>query len=242
MRRAAPRVYHRAMRIRIPVVFLALVSLAGTAAAQGAPAPAPPPPPPGPSPYPAPAPAPAPYPPAPAPYPVPPPGGYAPQPYYQPMPVAPGPQRDGVTVGLDLGLGFTRGSAGGESDTEGGLSGLNISLGGFVSPTMAILLRISGTTFDGGSDFTFVNAFLGGAVQAWVAPRVFVGGGAGIAIFTCTDCDDSESGFALTGRAGFEISQGRNSGFHIAAEITPSFYDNDVSITSIGLQIGWQHY
>jgi hypothetical protein len=237
------------MRIRIPVVFLALVSMAGTVAAQGAPAPAPPPPAPAPAPYPAPAPtpyppapAPAPYPPAPAPYPVPPPGGYAPQPYYQPMPVAPGPQRDGVTVGLDLGLGFTNVSAdGGGSDSEGGLSGLNISLGGFISPTMAILVRISGTTFDGGFDQTFISGFLGGTVQAWVAPRVFVGGGAGIGILTCSDCEDSETGLAVTGRAGFEISQGRSSGFHIAAEITPGFYDGG-RVTSIGLQIGWQHY
>jgi hypothetical protein len=230
------------MRTRIPVVFLALVTLAGTAAAQGAPAPAPPPPSPypAPAPYPpAPAPAPAPYPPAPAP---PPPGGYAPQPYYQPMPQPTGPQRDGITVGVDIGLGMTHVSLGDfGSDSEGGLSGLNLSLGGFLSPSMAIILRVSGTTFgEFGADQS-ISGFLGGAVQAWVGPKFFVGGGAGIGILTCSNCE-AETGFAVTGRAGFEFGQRATSGWHVAAEVTPAFYDNDVRVTSIGLQIGWQHY
>jgi hypothetical protein len=159
------------------------------------------------------------------------------------MPPPVGPQRDGVTVGLDIGLGITSISAdGGGSESQTGLSGLNLSLGGFMSPNMAVLLRLSGTTFS--DDFgpgSAISAFLGGEVQAWVAPKFFVGGGAGIGILGHTEYDDTESGFAITGRAGYEIVQGRSSGFHVALEVTPSFYEG-ARVTSIGLQIGWQHY
>jgi hypothetical protein len=251
--------------------FAIALGLAGSAAAQpgatapgGAPPPPPAPPPGGPvvaPPPPAPAPGPAPAP-APPPATYPPPGTYPPPqstypapgypqqpPIYQPQPA--GPNHDGVMIGIDVGLGLTNGSCDGcDSSTEEGLSGPNLTIGSFINPATAIALRLSGTTFwqDFGDDSVRIsNIFVGGVVQRWISPQFFVGGGLGLGLYSISVPGDSESftGFAVTGRLGWEVSQGTDSGFHIALELTPSFYEeNDVSvrITSIGLQIGWMHY
>lgn len=173
-----------------------------------------------------------------APPPPPPGGGY----YQQPT----GPIRSGFTGGLDIGFGLTNGAPDqGEGSTESGLSGLNVQLGSFVNPDLAINFRISGTTFSPEEfDATFVAGFLGVNAQYWAAPQIFVGGGLGLGYFTVTDCegdDCSETALALNGRAGYEFWQSTTSAFHAALEITPAFYDG-VRITSIGFQVGWQHY
>jgi len=247
------------------VVALVAISIGGAAAAQpgatpppgAAPAPPPPPPPPPadpnagapapmpPAPYPG---QPQPYPGQPAPAPQPPP--YY-QPQYQPQPPPLGPVHDGFTVGLDIGFGLTNGSSSNDSSTETGLSGLNLTLGSFMNPNMAIALRLSGTSFwidNGfGSSIQLTNLFAGGVIQYWVAPQFFAGGGAGLAIFSAPfeSQSDSVTGFAVTGRVGYEVSQSASSGFHVALEVTPSFYSENgqsVRITSIGFQVGWQHY
>jgi hypothetical protein len=158
--------------------------------------------------------------------------------------------RTGLTAGLDIGFGLTHGSGGsGQSNTESGLSGLNVMLGGFMSPNLALAFRLSTTafwvdSFDGSVQLN--NVFAGGVVQYWATPQIFVGGGAGLAIFTAPFEDiDGVNGFALNGRAGFAFSQSATSGFHVALELSPSFYSENgesVTITSIGFQIGWQHY
>ena len=174
-----------------------------------------------------------------APPPPPPPGSGG---YYAPATV--GPQRGGFTGGLDIGLGFTHISVDNVgSETETGLSGLNFQLGGFVNPTLAINVRISGTSFTPeGSDATLISGLLGVNAQYWVAPKVFVGGGAGIGILTSDQENvDPESGLALNARAGFEVLQWTASALNIALEISPGFYDGG-RVTSIGLQVGWQHF
>jgi hypothetical protein len=155
-----------------------------------------------------------------------------------------GPVRAGFTGGLDLGVGFTHVAPDGfESQTEVGLSGINVQLGGFVNPKTAINVRISGTSFTpDGSDTTLVSGILGVNVQYFVAPKIFVGGGAGIGVLTSdNDNVDPESGLALNGRAGVELIEWTESALHLAFEVSPGFYD-DGNVTSIGLQVGWQHY
>jgi hypothetical protein len=132
---------------------------------------------------------------------------------------------------------------GGGSETETGLSGLNFQLGAYVNPDLAVSLRVSGTTFSTEfSDTTLISGFLGVNAQYFVAPKIFVGGGAGIGILTTDQEDtDSETGLALNGRAGYEILQFSGSALLLALEITPGFYDGG-RVTSIGFQIGWQSF
>ena len=157
-----------------------------------------------------------------------------------------GPNRSGFTGGLDIGLGLTNGSPDeGDGSTETGLAGLNFQLGAFVNPDLAISVRVSGTTFSQDEiPGTFVAGFLGVTAQYYVAPQIFAGGGVGLGYFTYTECegdDCAETALALNARGGYEFWQSRSSAFYGALEITPAFYDG-VRITSIGFQIGWQHY
>jgi hypothetical protein len=172
-----------------------------------------------------------------APPPPPPPGGG----YYA---AQPGPIRGGFTGGLDLGLGFTHIAPDGfDSQTETGLSGLNFQLGGFINPNLALSVRVSGTSFTPeGSDTTLVSGLLGVNAQYWVAPKIFVGGGAGIGILTCEEegCDP-ETGPALNARAGYEVLQWTASALNISLELSPGFYDGG-NVTSVGFQVGWQHF
>jgi hypothetical protein len=225
----------RKARMVSGVCLFAVTFAGGIAVAQPAP---PPPPPPGP-----PAPAPAPM------QPQPPPPGYQPA-AYQPPPPPPGPFRDGFTVGIDIGFGFTTFSGDIDADSEAGLSGLNLSLGGFINPKLAILFRLSGTSFwlDGfDGDVQVSNLFAGGQVQYYATPQLFVGGGAGFATFGAffEDGVDSTNGFGVNGRVGFDVSQSSGSAWQVALEITPSFYSEngaDATVTSIGVQIGYQSF
>jgi hypothetical protein len=233
----------RKARMVSGVCLFAVTLAGGIAVAQPAP---PPPPPPGP----APAPAPPPMQPQPPPPPGYPPAGYQPA-AYQPPPPPPGPIRDGFTVGVDIGFGFTTFSGDTEADSEAGLSGLNLSLGGFINPKLAVLFRLSGTSFwlDTGFDesIQFSNIFVGGQVQYYAMPQLFVGGGAGLGVFGAffEDESDSTNGFAVNARVGYDVSQSSGSAWQVALEITPSFYSEDgfdLTATSIGLQIGYQSF
>jgi hypothetical protein len=152
--------------------------------------------------------------------------------------------RSGFTGELDLGFGFTHLSADGfESQTKGGLSGINFQLGGFVSPTTAVNVRVSGTTFSGNTDMTFVNGMLGLTVQHFVTPKISVGGGAGFGILTTTGSENNEGdrGLAINARATYDVWQSHSSAIQLGFELMPVFYD-DGTATSVGFQIGWQHY
>ncbi len=181
--------------------------------------------------------------------PAPPPPGYGPPPVYAPAPAAPAPlpavhHRSGFTANLSVGLGFTTLSPDeGEGDTESGLAGLNLELGGFVSPELAISLSISGTRFskDFGSGFgsiTFQNIFAGLVGQYWLNNKVAVGGGVGWAIFDTTDNGDNfegESGVGIKGQASYRFFRG----LQATLSLVPSFYDGG-TITSTSFLIGYQ--
>jgi hypothetical protein len=176
----------------------------------------------------------------------------APAPYYSPAPVLiyetpPGPRRAGFTIEGSLGLGLTHvdpEDSQYDSATEGGLSGLNVAVGGFVTPTTAITLRIAGTMFteeSGYDELTVVSGFLGPAVQRWFTERAFVGAGLGWGILAVDDGvqDESETGLGLDLRVGYDIVTSRTGALHIAAEVTPTFFDGG-TVTGVGFQLGAQ--
>jgi hypothetical protein len=176
----------------------------------------------------------------------------APAPYYTPAPVLiyetpPGPRRAGFTAEGSLGLGLTHVDPEGseyDSATEGGLSGLNVAVGGFVTPATAITLRIAGTMFtddSGYEELTVVSGFLGPAVQHWFTERTFVGAGLGWGILAVDDGeqDESETGLGLDLRLGYDIVTSPAGALHIAAEITPAFFDRG-TVTGVGFQLGAQ--
>jgi len=151
-----------------------------------------------------------------------------------------------MTLELNLGIGWLHAQADGDSDTSDlGIGGLSLGVGGWVNPQMAITGRIAGVTLseDGA---TLTNAFIGPAIQYWVNPHTWIGGGAGIGVLRAAFEGDSESttGFALDLRAGYTFNEGTESTFNISFELNPGFYSENGSsatITGIGILLGYQH-
>jgi hypothetical protein len=184
-----------------------------------------------------------------------------PPPYYayaapRPAPVPilveePRPRRSGITLEASLGVSVTRfdpADDGYESSPESvsrnGISGLNLGIGGFVSPTTALTLRIAGTTFTETSyygDTTFVAGFAGPAVQTWLGDRAFIGAGVGVGFLAIPDDAESEpeTALGLDFRLGFDLVSGRGGALHLAVEVTPAFYEIG-TVTGVGLQLGAQ--
>lgn len=167
-------------------------------------------------------------------------GGEAPP----PEPEAPRPNRRGATFEMSLGLGFTHVALdGGPSETFGGLSGLNLGLGGWISPRSALTLRIAGTSFFEdiqGTEVQFIAGLIGLSLQHMVSNQAWIGVGLGIGVLT-TDQDniEPETGLGLDLRAGINLYQSAENAIHLAVEVTPGFFDG-VDVTGIGIQLGWQ--
>ncbi|HSK02023.1 MAG TPA: hypothetical protein VK932_12315 [Kofleriaceae bacterium] len=174
------------------------------------------------------------------PVPVMPVGPPVPPPTYAP----PVPDRSGATFEMSLGFGATHVSLdNGLSETFNGISGLNLGLGGWVSPRTALTLRLAGTSFVervGGFDVRFIAGLFGLSMQHMVSNELWIGIGGGVGVLT-TDQDDiePETGFALDLRAGINLVQSAHHALHLAIEVTPGFYDG-LNVTGIGLQLGWQ--
>jgi len=197
------------------------------------------------------APAPVPQPQAqPQPQPPPPPPG---QPYYQPVqpvyaqPPAPVSLHNGMTVELNLGLGWIRISDDSNSNTSDlGVGGLSGGVGGWVNPHVAITGRLGGVTV-GVPGGRVSNIFLGPAVQYWVDDHFWLGGGLGLGIYALSP--DSGSDRSLTGigvdlRVGYTFNEGTEHTFNASLEINPGhFSDNGASgtATGIGILLGYQH-
>lgn len=251
----------------VSVLLLPAVALAQPDPGQP-PAPYPPPPPaPYPAPYPAPAPAPtpAPYPPAPGP---------APLGYQQPMPYQPPPTsaRRGFTFEANVGVGYARVSQDSPQDvTTGGgvaalpplaavtlnsdaaLAGLDLGVGGWINPHLAVTARIAGgqVKFDqlGTTGGTPVNLFFGPSAQYWFDDHIWAGGGLGFATFRQvgdgSSNNDGSNGFGLDLRGGYSFGQPTsNHAFNVSLEVNPCFYsENGVSgsVTSFAILAGYQY-
>jgi hypothetical protein len=151
----------------------------------------------------------------------------APPQYIRPAPVV--PERSGATFEMSLGLGNTRVSVnGGGSELFTGISGLNLGVGGWLSPRAALTLRVAGTSFVEqieGIDVRFIAGWIGMSLQHMAADQAWLGGGIGLGVLT-TDQDntDSETGLGLDLRAGVNLYQSRQNAIHLAVEVTPGFY------------------
>jgi hypothetical protein len=209
------------------------------------PAPAPDPAP-APAPYPG-APAPAPYPGAPAPYAGAPAYGYPPpqQPAYTPP--SPESLRNGLTFEANLGFGWMRIANDNDSDTSDlTLGGLDIGVGGWVNPHLALGARIAGVSYsENGARLT--NGVLVGGLQYWANNNFWVGGGLGFGILALSVDDgdsDSTSGFGMDLRAGYTFNPTSENTFNVSFELTPTFLsenDSSATVTGIALLLGYQH-
>lgn len=178
---------------------------------------------------------------------VPPPPPQPPQPPQPPPPpvyVVPTPApptvRRGVTFEANIGLGILRVSRDGDSDSENGLGGLNLGIGVFVNPRMAISLRVAGVTYFE-NDVSLTQAFIGPSLQYFVNDNLFVGGGLGIGTVRIANDNDSasENDLGLDLRIGYSFNPGARHSFNASLEVTPTDIDG-FTWTGIGILLGYQ--
>lgn len=122
--------------------------------------------------------------------------------------------RKGFTLQVSLGFGAAILSAGGKSETNAGLGGANLMLGGFVNPNLAIVASFQGVNYglfkDGG-----VNAIagtFGPAVQYWINDMFNVVGGVGLGLLY-QSIDVNFGGGSISGsskKAGLGLQVGGN--------------------------------
>ena len=146
-----------------------------------------------------------------------------------------GPNRGGFTLLLTMGVGLQSNEMTDESTA--GLGGLNLGIGGFVSPDLAVMFRASGTnvSFD---NRDVVSGVGGVSVQYWANDVVNLEGGAGFG-FANADPGTEESGFGLIIGAGFSFfHRGKNS-LQVGVEYAPVFLDFG-NVHNVSIAFGWQ--
>ena len=173
---------------------------------------------------------------------------------------ASGVHREGFTIELGLGgaltvvdpnyvgsscpPGASNCASGSEAKTFGGLAPLSLGIGGFLSPTVALLFRLSGTSYFRSSS-QIVNAVYGPAVQVWLTDRFMLGAGAGVGLhgpnpLLNESSMSTQAGFAFSARAGYALYAGQNHSFRLAAEVVPGFYESATVIgTALNLEFQW---
>jgi hypothetical protein len=143
--------------------------------------------------------------------------------------------RGGFTLLLNGGLGA-------QADTEIddaalGLSGLNLGLGGFVAPKLAVLGRFSGTNVNYDL-FEQSSGVWGATVQYWARDRAAIEVGAGFGYWRAEGFDDT--GFGLILGTHFTIVNRGKHNFQAGLEYAPAFTTNPVH--NIGITFGYQFF
>ncbi len=148
------------------------------------------------------------------------------------------PERSGFTFLLSLGLGLQKDGALPESQT--GLAGLNLGIGGFLNERTALWFRASGTnvSYDIGiGSVSQTSGFGGPAVQHWVNDRFALEGGVGLGFWAVEGTNESGLGLMLGATYAFWTNGGHN--LSVGLEYAPAFTDPE-TVHNFGLVFGWQ--
>ena len=153
--------------------------------------------------------------------------------------------REGFTLLLSLGLGFQ--SIEGESET--GLGGLNLGIGGFIQDNLAVMARVSGTNVsdnESGVEASLLSGTFGVTLQYWVNDKLYLEAGPGlgfaraeVSVAGLGSASEDETGFGLILGGGFVVFNQGKSNIHIGIEYAPVFVES-FNINNIGVTVGYQ--
>jgi hypothetical protein len=159
---------------------------------------------------------------------------------------APPPRRLGLTIEGAVGLGLA--TAGGDGGSLYGLGGPALGFGGFVTPTVALSVRLSGALVSGGSGggYGYIGV-LGPSAQVWFNEHVWLGGGLGLAVLAaCDDGCGTATGIGLDARLGYAFKPRGESGGNVSLETTYSSFGEsdgpDTGLETVSLMIGFQSF
>ena len=153
--------------------------------------------------------------------------------------------REGFTLLLSLGLGYQ--AIDGESET--GLGGLNIGLGGFINDNLAVMGRISGTNVsesEASIEVSLLSGTFGVTLQYWINDKLYVEGGPGlgfarveVSVSGFGSATEDETGFGFIVGGGFVLFNKGKNNIHIGVEYAPAFVES-FNVNNIGLTVGYQ--
>lgn len=144
------------------------------------------------------------------------------------------PNRSGFTMLLNLGVGFQHDAFFGQTET--GVAGINLGLGGHVADKVAVMFRVSGTTVSYGS-VSQTAGTVGATVQYWATDDFHLEIGGGIGLWAIEDT--SEGGAGLIIGAGYSIWNNAGHNLYLGVEYAPAFTD-PATIHNVGIVFGWQ--
>jgi len=170
---------------------------------------------------------------------------------------ATGPARSGLTVEAGGGFAATQLAPLGGEDVDRFGGALNLTVGGFALPELALGLRFA-ETFRRNEGASYATGFLGPAAQYWIGDG-FLGAGIG-AVYNRElwgiPHDQKALGFEL--RAGYNLSTSRRDALVVAVELTRGAFDVEVELSGfqvpggvrpyggalqgISLVVGWQRF
>ena len=146
-----------------------------------------------------------------------------------PRPAAPPPSlwrhHRGLTVEAGVGMGSFRGSR--EPALYGSqqaLAGPNLGLGWFITPRLAVGLRVAGVYHHHFTGEWLTETFAGASAQVWLAPYAWVSAGAGVGVIKdVVIVPRTDVGFALDARLGLVFNRGSRHAFSAAFEASPAW-------------------
>jgi hypothetical protein len=145
-----------------------------------------------------------------------------------------GPDRSGFTLLLTMGVGFQK--LGDSRDWETGLGGLNLGIGGFVSPDLAVMFRLSGTTVQYGI-YDIVSGVGGPGVQYWVSDSFNLEGALGLGFVDYGGGWNQQAVGMLLGM-GYSFYHKKKTSFQLGLEYGHVFTGSGVH--SLVIAFGWQ--
>jgi hypothetical protein len=161
-------------------------------------------------------------------------------------------ERDGLTVEVSLGVAavdVTIDGENGEDDTGTVVGGRTfaVSAGGYVAPRFVLGGRVvvaSAAAYDSflESESTLTTVLIGPSLQLWAHDRLFLAGTAGVAtVFDNLPATAADQGPGVEARVGVVAPLTRGHGLVVAASVNSTLLD-EWSITSYGVQVGWQGF
>ena len=147
------------------------------------------------------------------------------------------PDRGGFTFNVDLGFGMQNDTALEESGT--GLAGLNVGVGGFFRPNLAIMGRFSGTNVSyetPAADFSQTSGVVAPILQYWTSDKVYVQGGVGLGWWRVDE--DSDRGLGLILGAGYTVWNRGKHNLQVGVEYSPAF--TETAVHNFGITFGYQ--
>jgi len=156
--------------------------------------------------------------------------------------------RQGLILGGGLGVGHIScdGADCGDVNSAGGL---NLQIGGMVSPNVGLMVDAWGMSHRDGSDATFTHTIVTGAIRYWLVPRLWLQGGVGLAQATWDYSDSlvdyqskSDTVPALMGAIGVEVLSTPTFAMNLELRGGTGFFEDDTRVRNLSFGVGVDWY